>query len=361
MGCAMIDLEILKQLCEAKGISSCEEAVCNQLEGLMKPLVDEVIHDGLGSVIGIKCANEIGPKTMIATHADEVGFFVKEIETSGFLRLMPVGSWWTHMLLGHDFSVITRTGKEIKGFIGSPATHGMPADKRSKTIAMDDIYMDLGVNDGEEVRALGIAVGDMVVCDTQFREMNNPDYLAGKAFDNRASCAIGLYVLQRLNGIRHVPLSFGCTVQEEPGLRGARTATDIMHPDLAFAIDTTLAGDTPANSNSCKLGGGVVISMLDSNTIYHRGLIRYVEKVCKEHNIPYQYAVFNGGGTDSGNIHKSFEGVVNMTLSIPIRYMHTNQSIINKKDVEACVDLLTYIITEMNAETFEAIVSRRPL
>lgn len=361
MVCAMIDLDILKQLSEAKGISSCEEAVCTQLESYMKPLVDEVVYDGLGSVIGIKCANERGPKTMIATHADEVGFFVKEIEKSGFLRLIPVGSWWTHMLLGHDFSVITKAGKEIKGFIGSPATHGMPADKRSKTIAMDDIYMDLGVNDGEEVRALGIAVGDMVVCDTQFREMNNPDYLAGKAFDNRASCAIGLYVLQRLNGIRHVPLSFGCTVQEEPGLRGARTATDIMHPDLAFAIDTTLAGDTPANSNSCKLGGGVVISMLDSNTIYHRGLIRYIEKVCKEHNIPYQYAVFNGGGTDSGNIHKSFEGVVNMTLSIPIRYMHTNQSVINKKDVEACVDLLTYIITEMNAETFEAIVSRRSL
>ena len=83
MGCAMIDLEILKTLSEAAGISSCEEAVCSQLETYMQPYVDRVIHDGLGSVIGIKGDDETGPKTMLATHADEVGFFVKEIEASG--------------------------------------------------------------------------------------------------------------------------------------------------------------------------------------------------------------------------------------------------------------------------------------
>lgn len=355
MGCAMIDLEILKTLSEAAGISSCEEAVCSQLETYMQPYVDRVIHDGLGSVIGIKGDDETGPKTMLATHADEVGFFVKEIEASGTLRLMPVGSWWTHMLLGHDFKVITQDGRQIKGFIGSPATHGMPSEQRAKTLAMEAIYLDLGVADKKEAEALGIRIGDMVVPDTNFRVMNNPNYLAGKAFDNRASCAVGLYVLERLKGKKHVPLSFACTVQEEPGLRGARTSTDLMHPELAFAIDTTLAGDTPANTNSCKLGGGVVISMLDSNTVYHRGLIRYVEKVCKEQGIPYQYAVFNGGGTDSGNIHKSFEGIVNMTLSIPIRYMHTNQSIIHKQDLEACVDLLTYILCTMDQQTFDMI------
>ena len=355
MGCAMIDCTILKTLSEAKGISSCEEAVCSQLEGMMKPYVDKVIYDGLGSVICVKQGHGLGPKTMIATHADEVGFFVKGIDDRGFLQLMPVGSWWTHMLLGHDFSVITKSGSEVKGFIGSPATHGMAADLRAKTLDMESIYLDLGVASKKEVEALGVAIGDMVVPDTSFRVMNNPNYLVGKAFDNRASCAVGLYVLERLKDKPHVPLTFACTVQEEPGLRGARTSTDLTHPELAFAIDTTLAGDTPANKNSCKLGGGVVISMLDSNTVYHRGLIRYVEAVCQQQGIPYQYAVFNGGGTDSGNIHKSFEGIVNMTLSIPIRYMHTNQSIIHKQDVEACVDLLSYLLCTMDQRIFDKI------
>lgn len=351
----MINLDILKELSEVKGISSCEDAVCQLIEKHLDGLVDNVRYDGLGSVIGVKCINQAGPKVMIATHSDEVGFFVKEIDKNGFLRLQPVGSMWTHMLPGHDFVVVTREGKEISGFIGSPASHGMSADKRNKTMPIEDLYLDLGVADKAEAEALGIRVGDMIAPDTKFRTMNNPDYLVGKAFDNRVSCAIGLYVLQRLKDKKHVPLSFGATVQEEPGLRGARTTTDVMHPDLAFAVDTTLAGDTPANKNNCKLGGGVVISMIDSNTIAHRGLIRYVEEMCKKHEIPFQYAVFNGGGTDSGNIHKTFEGIVNMTLSIPIRYMHTNQSIIHKKDVEACVDLLVHIIEEMDSATFDDI------
>ena len=111
------------------------------------------------------------------------------------------------------------------------------------------------------------------------------------------------------------------------------------------------------NKNCNRLGGGVVLSMIDSNTIASRPLIRYVENVCKREGIPFQYAVFADGGTDSGNIHKSFEGIVNMTLSIPIRYMHTNQSIIHEDDVEACVDLLTKIIEEMDDETYETLIS----
>lgn len=351
----MINLDILKELSEAKGISSCEESVCNYIEKQMNGLVDSIKHDGLGSVMGVKCESNDGPKVMIATHCDEVGFFVNEIDSQGFLKLIPVGSWWTHMLLGHDFVVVTKDHKEIEGFIGSAATHGMSAEKRGKTVSMNDIYLDLGVGSKEEVEALGIEIGDMVVPNTKFRQMNNPDYLAGKAFDNRVSCAIGLYVLERLKGKKHIPLSFAATIQEEPGLRGARTATHVMHPDFAFAIDTTLAGDTPANKNCTSLGGGVVISMIDSNTVAHRGLIRYVESVCKKYEIPFQYAVFNGGGTDSGNIHKTFEGIVNMTLSIPIRYMHTNQSVIHQRDVEACVDLLVHIIQDMDSKTFDEI------
>ena len=353
----MIDLSVLKSLSDAKGISSCEETVCGIIEEKMKGLVDDVRHDGLGSVIGMKCYDNKGPKIMIATHADEVGFFVRDIDENGFLKLTPVGSWWSHMLLGHNFTVVTQQGKEIKGFIGSMATHGLPQEIRSKTVDINDVYLDLGVASRQEALDLGIQIGDMVAPDTELRRMNNPKYIAGKALDNRVSCAVGLYILERLKNKSHTPLSFAATAQEEPGLRGARTATDVMHPDLAFAIDTTLAGDTPMNKNCNRLGGGVVLSMIDSNTIASRPLIRYVENVCKRVGIPFQYAVFADGGTDSGNIHKSFEGIVNMTLSIPIRYMHTNQSVIHEDDVEACVDLLTTIIEEMDEATFETLIS----
>ena len=124
---------------------------------------------------------------------------------------------------------------------------------------------------------------------------------------------------------------------------------------VCFAIDTTLAGDTPLDSNICRLGDGVVLSMIDSNSIAPRKLVAYVEDICKKYDIQHQYAVFNKGGTDSGNIHKTNAGVINMTLSIPIRYMHTNSSMISMKDVENCIILLTKLVEEINSEIFDQV------
>ena len=165
-----------------------------------------------------------------------------------------------------------------------------------------------------------------------------------------------LEAAKELRGETHTPLYLANTVQEEPGLRGARTAVEWVHPDIAFAIDTTLAGDTPVNHNICALGKGVVLSMIDSNSIAPRKLVKYVEGICKKHHIDYQYAVFNKGGTDSGNIHKAFDGVLNMTLSIPIRYMHTNHSMIHTDDVEACIRLVCEIAKDMDTEVFESLL-----
>ena len=186
--------------------------------------------------------------------------------------------------------------------------------------------------------------------------MNDPKYISCKAFDDRIGNYIMIEVARRLKGIKHEALYLANTIQEEPGLRGARTTTHVVHPDIAFAIDTTLAGDTPMNRNICKLGGGVVLSMIDSNSIAPRKLVNYVEKIAKENNIKYQYAVFNKGGTDSGNIHKTYGGIVNMTLSIPIRYMHTNHSIVHEDDVENCIELLWALVKDLNIEKYESLL-----
>lgn len=92
--------------------------------------------------------------------------------------------------------------------------------------------------------------------------------------------------------------------------------------------------------------------MIDSNAIYHRGLIRYVESLCKKYDVPFLYSVFTNGGTDSGNIHKTYEGSITMTLSLPIRYMHTNTSIIDVYDGDACVDLIVHLLEELNEDVF---------
>ncbi len=352
----MIDFEKLERICDAPGISSFEQEIGGILEEEYGSLGLPCKKDGLGSVIAVKCEEQSGPKMMIAAHMDEVGFLVEAIDERGFLKVRPVGSWWSHLVLGQWYTVVTRDNRRYPALMGSMGTHGLPAEIRNKTVSMEDVYLDLGVESQGEAFSLGIAVGDMAAPWTHFEVMQNPKYVSCKAFDDRIGNYIMLEAAKRLAGRRHTPLYLANTVQEEPGLRGARTAVERVHPDIAFAIDTTLAGDTPANHNICALGKGVVLSMIDSNSIAPRKLVRYVEGICQRHHIDHQYAVFNKGGTDSGNIHKAFDGVLNMTLSIPIRYMHTNHSMIHTEDVESCIRLVCELVKDMSAEVFEGLL-----
>lgn len=352
----MIDLEKMNRICSVCGISSFEEEIGDVLEKEYGKLSLFCTKDRLGSVIAHKCTDQAGPKVMIAAHMDEVGFVVKDIDENGFIKVQTVGSWWSHMVLGQWYTIVTEDKKRYNALMGSMATHGLPAKTREQAVKIEDVYLDLGVASRQEVLDLGINVGDMVAPWAHFEVLNNPKYVSAKAFDDRIGNYIMLEAAERLKNDVHVPLYLANTVQEEPGLRGARTATETVHPDVAFAIDTTLAGDTPMNHNICSLGKGVVLSMIDSNSIAPRGLVRYVESICEKHGINYQYAVFNKGGTDSGNIHKAFEGIINMTLSVPIRYMHTNHSIIHTDDVEACIRLICELVKDINENTCREIL-----
>ena len=349
----MTDWELMEEIASVPGISSCEEEVAKIIKNAYNELNIPTAYDGLGSLVGYKDVVDKNLKIMIAAHMDEVGFMVKEITDEGFIHVQPIGSWWSHMVLGQWYTIVTKDKKRYNALMESMATHGLPMEARNKTVNIADVYLDLGVNDKQDVLKMGIAIGDMVVPWARFERMNDPKYISCKAFDDRIGNYIMIEVARRLKDINHKALYLANTIQEEPGLRGARTATHVVHPDIAFAIDTTLAGDTPMNRNICKLGGGVVLSMIDSNSIAPRKLVNYVEKIAKENDIKYQYAVFNKGGTDSGNIHKTYEGIINMTLSIPIRYMHTNHSIIHEDDVENCIELLCALVKDLNLEKYE--------
>ena len=352
----MTDWKLMEEIACAPGISSCEEEVAQIIKNAYNELNIPTSYDGLGSLVGYKDVENKALKIMIAAHMDEVGFMVKDITDEGFIHVQPIGSWWSHMVLGQWYTIITKDKKRYNALMGSMATHGLPMEARNKTVNIADVYLDLGVKDKQAVLDMGIAIGDMVVPWARFERMNNPKYISCKAFDDRIGNYIMIEVARRLKNINHEALYLANTIQEEPGLRGARTATHVVHPDIAFAIDTTLAGDTPMNRNICKLGGGVVLSMIDSNSIAPRKLVNYVEKIAKENNIKYQYAVFNKGGTDSGNIHKTYGGIVNMTLSIPIRYMHTNHSIVHEDDVENCIELLCALVKDLNIEKYESLL-----
>lgn len=338
-----MNLELIQEISEAHGISGCEKEVSRVMKKYLEPLCDEITYDNLGSIVGIKKGHN-GPKIMIAGHMDEVGFMVREIDENGYIRMLPVGGWWGHVLPSQTLYVTTQDGKRYHGVVGSSAPHGLPKEVKEKVIKPIDMFLDLGVDDRQEVLDLGIQIGDMITPDTKFEVMNNPNYLMGKAWDDRLCAAAAIEVIERIkdDNIDADVYAVG-TVQEEVGLRGARTAANMIKPDVAIALDVTTAMDTPADQGKIKLGQGVVLSVMDAGIIGHKALLREMEQICKDLNLDISYDMMTVGGTDADNIHKAHDGVITMTLSIPTRYMHSHRLMVHRKDyvqtVEAIAEL----------------------
>ena len=344
-------LKFLKELTEAKGISGDEKEASRVMKKYLEGYADEFDYDNLGSLIAIKKGND-DIKVMLSGHIDEVGFIVSYIEEDGFLRISPVGGWWAHVLPSQKVSIKTLDDKVYTGVIGSIPPHGMKPEVRSKVMDLKDLYVDLGVSSKQEVLDLGINVGDSVIPYTEFMVMNNKDYVCSKAFDDRIGAAVVVEVMRNLKDKTHNNTLYSVgSVQEEVGLRGARTATYKVKPDVAIAIDVSMSYDVPGSGKGeSKLGKGVALSLMDSSVIAHRGLFKLLRDICKEKNIPFTYDSLVAGGTDSGEINKSFDGVINMTLSLPCRYFHSHNSVVHLKDYEACIELLVEFVKRLDED-----------
>lgn len=346
-----VDLQMLKELSEADGISGCEKEVSRVMKKYLDKYADEVSYDNLGSIIGLKKGKEDGPKVMIAGHIDEVGFIVRDIDENGYIKLLPVGGWWGHVMPSQEMILTTATGKKIKGVVGSRAPHGMSVEEKNKVIKPIDLFVDLGIDSKKEAEDLGVQIGDMITPNTKFEVMNNPNYLVGKAWDDRIGAAVAIDVLKELSEDNHDANIYAVgTVQEEVGIRGARTTTNLIKPDIAFALDVTTAKDTPMDKGDISLGCGVILSVLDASTLAHRGLLKKLEEICEELELDINYDCMTAGGTDSGNIHKAFDGIITMTLSIPTRYMHSPRLVIHRKDYVQTVKVLAEFCRRVNSD-----------
>ncbi|MDR0922427.1 MAG: M42 family metallopeptidase [Lactobacillales bacterium] len=336
-----VDLDLLKRLSEADAIGGCEREVSRIVKEYGAPLVDEIQYDNLGSIL-LNKKGQGGPRVMLSSHMDEVGFMVRQMTSDGYLKLLPIGGWWGHVMPAQEMTVTTTNGDKYIGVIGSRAPHGMPEDEKAKVMKPIDFYLDMGVQNQQEIEALGIQIGDMITPHVKFRQMNNPDYLMGKAWDDRVCVGVGLEVLRNLQGENHeADLYFAGSVQEEVGIRGARTAAHFIRPDVAIALDVTTAQDTPFDQGGITLGGGSILSVLDSLTIANRGLLQHMEKIIKELNLNIRYDFMTVGGTDACNIHKAMDGIVTMTLSLPTRYMHSSRLLVHQEDYKQTIHLLT--------------------
>ncbi|MGF2142581.1 M42 family metallopeptidase [Vagococcus fluvialis] len=346
-----VNLTLLKELSEVHAIGGYERFVSRIVKKHVENFVDDISYDNSGSMICLKKGKKDGPNIMLSAHMDEVGFMVRHIDENGFVYLLPIGGWWGLVMPAQEMVVTTISEQEYIGVVGCRAPHGMPEKEKSKVIEPMDLYLDLGVSSKEEVLSLGIEIGDMVTPNTKFRVMNNPDYLLGKAWDDRICVAVCTEIIQNLKEINHdANIYFVASNQEEVGIRGARTATHVIKPDLAIALDVTTSQDTPLDSGSMALGNGVVLSFLDSLTMAHRGVYKEMKFLSDQLNLDINYDFMTEGGTDACNIHKAMTGIPTMTLSLPTRYMHSSRLLIHRKDYYQTVQLLTEFCSTMTQE-----------
>lgn len=326
----MDTFELISKLTAVFGPSGREDAVAEVISRLADPYADEISTDTLGNLIVRKKGT--GPKLMLCAHMDSIGLVVTYMEEDGTLRFGKIG--------GVSAKEIRNAPVRFEnGITGAIKVHGKADEDK---LTLDDLYLDIGAESRAEAQSM-VRLGDTAVYATATEKAGNR--IISPYLDNRVSCAVLLKVLERLTTSEY-DLYLVFSVQEELGLRGAKTAAYAIDPDLAVAVDVTGAYDYPGapRAGSAVLGGGAAIKVMDSSVICHPDLVERLADLTRQRGIKAQMDVLTRGGTDAGAIHQSRRGVMTGGVSIPCRYTHTPTSMVDLRDVEACVDTLVALI-----------------
>ena len=341
----------LKDLVDAHGAPGFEGHVARVMQGYLKD-VGPITRDKLGSFICEKRGSSDGPRVMLAGHLDEVGFMVKSISKDGFVKFLPLGGWWGHVVLAQRLIIKTRKG-DVLGVVGSKPPHELRDEDRKKVLEIREMFIDVGAtSDWDARKRLDIRPGDPIIPDSPFAVMANPSVYLAKAWDNRIGCAMAAETARQLKGVAHPNTVFAvATVQEEVGLRGAQTSAFKIQPDVAFALDVGIAHDSPGTEGDEKLGGGPLIVVYDATSIPNRGLLDLVIDTAKRIKVPLQFESVERGGTDAGRIHVTGQGVPAISMGVPARYIHRHVSMIDRRDFDATVKLLVALVKRLDKKT----------
>ncbi|MGO4890082.1 M42 family metallopeptidase [Anaerobacillus sp. MEB173] len=349
-------LQLFKTLTELPGAPGFEHEVRRFVRGELEKYSDEVIQDNLGSIFGVKKGAEDSPKVMVAGHMDEVGFMVKNITDKGMIQFQTLGGWWSQVLLAQRVQVITDKGPVI-GVVGSIPPHLLEEPQQKKPMEIKNMFIDIGADDKEDAKRIGIKPGQQIVPICPFTPMANEKKIMAKAWDNRYGVGLAIELLKELKS-ETLPntLYSGATVQEEVGLRGSATSANMIKPDIFYALDASPANDATGDKDAFgKLGKGALLRIFDRTMVTHRGMRDFVLDTAESNDISYQYFI-SPGGTDAGRVHMSGNGVPSAVIGICSRYIHTAASIIHIDDYAAAKELLIKLVKSTNKSTVDSII-----
>jgi putative aminopeptidase FrvX len=340
------EYDLLKRLTEARGVPGYEDRVREIVHEELEAHVDEVRTDAMGNVIGtIKGDSEYS--VAVAGHMDEIGFIITHVDENGFLAVDPLGGFDARVLKAQRVTVHTQDG-DLPGVIGSPPPHTLSEEEREKTPKTEDVRIDLGLS-SEEVEER-VSPGDLVTMDQKTKIVG--EHVTGKALDDRVSVFALIEAAKRIENPK-VTIQFAATVQEEVGLRGARALGVDLDPDLAIALDVTVANDVSGFSKEeyvTECGEGTAIKLKDSSVITSPKVHRRLATVAEEEGINHQFEILPAGGTDTAGFQTPAGAKPVGAISIPTRYLHTVTESAHHEDIAATIDLLTRFLERETGE-----------
>jgi putative aminopeptidase FrvX len=318
--------ELVGRLAGTFGVSGNEEEIRDVIKGEIQDKVDNIEIDTLGNLIAVKKGK--GKKIMVAAHMDEIGVMATYIDDNGFIRFSNVG--WVSQYYALSHKVKFKNGTTGVVFYEEKLDD-------MKKLKLPKMYIDIGAGSKEDAEKK-VRIGDTAcfIGETVARG----EYIISKALDDRSGCAVLIQAIRDLDYTEN-EIYFVFTVQEELGLRGAKTSAYNIKPDLGIAVDVTDTGDTPECAPmEVKCGKGPAIKIKDNSILCHPEVRRLMEDCAKKLNIPYQFEILERGGSDPGAIHLTGGGVPSGAISIPCRYIHSPSEAVNINDLKNAAKLL---------------------
>lgn len=333
-------LDFLKELVETPSPSGYEERNAAVFRIYVGAFADTIETDAMGSVIA--SVNPEGfPKIMLAGHIDEIGYQVSYIDENGYIFFSRVGGHDLTNAVGQRVQIHTAKGA-VPGVIGKKPIHVMTPDERTKAPVLEGLWVDVGAVNRTETIDAGIQLGDAITIDAGFTRLVG-DRAAARAFDNRVGAWAVAEALRRVKMLQPEAAVFAvATVQEEVGLRGAKTSAFGINPEIGIAVDVTFATDFPSMDKrlhpDVKLGNGPTI-LRGANA--NRKLADRLVAQAVEYKIPYQIEVYGGDtGTDANAMQVNRAGMITGLVGIPLRYMHTPCEIVSLADADNAAELM---------------------
>lgn len=335
-------LDFFRSAIETPSPSGYEEPIQKLIKSYISPSADEVRLDIHGNLIA-SVGDLSGPRLMYAGHCDQIGMLISHIDEQGFLYAQTIGGWDPQQLVGQAMTIWTDTGP-IAAVISRKPIHLLTDKEKGEVVQLQQLWLDMGAKSQTEAREK-VRIGDPVTLELRYRPLLGR-LVSGPGMDNKT----GMWtVMEALRRCSEASDSIRChlhsvaTVQEEIGLRGAKTAAGSINPDVAIAVDVTHASDCPTiekqQQGDIRIGGGPVI--FRGPNINPKVAARLIE-LAERNKIPYQLAAVGRATPNDANVLQIHgQGVATGLVAIPNRYMHSAVEVISLDDIDHVAELLT--------------------